>query len=179
MTSASNLSFPTVARGFNASPRDREAQTARPSPRGEPTAEEQAARAVTRTDGGMLVLAAPGVPPVKLGPYPNPDVLRARLAAVRQFVAALIRSACPPTPHAESSPKRRQDGGFAADSDLHQMTDDGCPLSPDPTRWVDADWRDSPETEGTARVNDSALRPSDSPRPVDGNARPPGVPDPG
>ena len=43
------------------------------------------------------------------------------------------------------------DGGYPADSDLHQMSDDGCPLSPDPARWADPEWRDDPaegETPG-------------------------------
>jgi hypothetical protein len=35
------------------------------------------------------------------------------------------------------------DGGFPFDCDLHQMTDDGCPLVPDPARWADEDWRDN------------------------------------
>ena len=35
------------------------------------------------------------------------------------------------------------DGGYPLDSDLEQMTDDGCPLAPDPARWADADWRDN------------------------------------
>jgi hypothetical protein len=37
----------------------------------------------------------------------------------------------------------RADGGYPFDSDLHNMTDDGCPLIPDPTRWTDPDWRDT------------------------------------
>jgi len=36
------------------------------------------------------------------------------------------------------------DGGYPLDSDLHQMTDDGGPLVPDPARWADPDWRDDP-----------------------------------
>lgn len=35
------------------------------------------------------------------------------------------------------------DGGYAVDSDLHQMTDDGCPHGPNPTRWNDPEWRDN------------------------------------
>jgi hypothetical protein len=38
---------------------------------------------------------------------------------------------------------RKSDGGYPLDSDLHNMTDDGCPLVPDPARWADADWRDN------------------------------------
>jgi len=38
---------------------------------------------------------------------------------------------------------RTADGGYPIDSDLHNMTDDGCPLFPDPARWDDADWRDN------------------------------------
>lgn len=33
------------------------------------------------------------------------------------------------------------DGGHPVDSDLHQMTDDGCPLAP--ARPADQDWRDN------------------------------------
>jgi hypothetical protein len=35
------------------------------------------------------------------------------------------------------------DGGYPIDSDLHQMTDDGGPQTPDPARWSDPDWRDN------------------------------------
>lgn len=35
------------------------------------------------------------------------------------------------------------DGGYPIDSDLHNMTDDGCPLTPDPSRWIDHDWKDN------------------------------------
>jgi len=35
------------------------------------------------------------------------------------------------------------DGGYPVDSDLHQMSDEGCPHSPDPARWADPDWRDN------------------------------------
>ena len=38
---------------------------------------------------------------------------------------------------------RTADGGYPLDSDLHNMTDDGCPLFPDPARWADTDWRDN------------------------------------
>ena len=34
------------------------------------------------------------------------------------------------------------DGGYPADSDLHQMSDDGGPVGPDPARWSDPTWRD-------------------------------------
>ena len=44
---------------------------------------------------------------------------------------------------------RAADGGYPVDSDLHQMTDDGCPLVPDPARWADAAWRDQPGELGT------------------------------
>jgi hypothetical protein len=37
----------------------------------------------------------------------------------------------------------KADGGYPLDSDLDQMTDDGCPLVPDPARWSDAAWRDN------------------------------------
>ena len=37
------------------------------------------------------------------------------------------------------------DGGYPLDSDLHSMADDGCPLTPDPMRWSDRDYRDSAE----------------------------------
>jgi len=40
-------------------------------------------------------------------------------------------------------PAGEPDGGYPADSDLHQMSDDGCPNSPDPARWADPDWRDN------------------------------------
>ena len=35
------------------------------------------------------------------------------------------------------------DGGYPPDNDLHNMTDDGCPLTPDPARWADDDWNDN------------------------------------
>jgi hypothetical protein len=35
------------------------------------------------------------------------------------------------------------DGGYPFDSDLHQMSDDGGPIGPDPARWADPDWRDN------------------------------------
>jgi len=40
-------------------------------------------------------------------------------------------------------------GGYPLDSDLDQMTDDGCPLAPDPARWADPEWRDNPEGSDT------------------------------
>jgi hypothetical protein len=70
---------------------------------------------------------------------------------------------------------RTADGGYPLDSDLHNMTDDGCPLYPDPARWADADWRDnlgeldtfSGPLEGPAVPADLARQPrgrTDSPR---------------
>src|SRR5438477_688737 len=41
------------------------------------------------------------------------------------------------------TPDPPADGGYPFDSDLHQMTDDGGPLAPDPARWADPDWRDN------------------------------------
>ena len=35
------------------------------------------------------------------------------------------------------------DGGYPIDRDLHQMTDDGGPQTPNPARWSDPDWRDN------------------------------------
>lgn len=35
------------------------------------------------------------------------------------------------------------DGGYPLDSDLHQMSNDGGPVGPDPARWADPDWRDN------------------------------------
>jgi hypothetical protein len=35
------------------------------------------------------------------------------------------------------------DGGYPLDSDLHNMTDDGCPLTTDPARWTDDNRRDN------------------------------------
>lgn len=35
------------------------------------------------------------------------------------------------------------DGGYPVDSDLHQMSDDGGPVGPDPARWGDPEWRDN------------------------------------
>lgn len=144
MTNTPDAGPPAAERSPAPTPRCREDSVTRPAAGGVWTADAQAERAVTRAAGGRtLVLAAPGVPPVTLGPYPNPAVLRTLLAAVRRFVAAMIRSSRPPLPAVGP----RADGGFAADSELHQMTDDGCPLSPDPTRWADADWRDLPDAE--------------------------------
>lgn len=52
------------------------------------------------------------------------------------------------------------DGGYPADSDLHQMSDDGGPVGPDPARWVDPDWRDP--------VDGRVATPPASHPPVDG-----------
>jgi hypothetical protein len=41
-------------------------------------------------------------------------------------------------------PRPPTDGGYPVDSDLHQMSDDGCPHGPNPARWADPDWRDDP-----------------------------------
>ena len=41
-----------------------------------------------------------------------------------------------------TTPDPPADGGYPLDGDLHQMTDDGGPLVPDPARWADGDWRD-------------------------------------
>ena len=35
------------------------------------------------------------------------------------------------------------DGGYPLDGDLYRMTDDGCPLVPDPARRAVDDWRDN------------------------------------
>jgi hypothetical protein len=35
------------------------------------------------------------------------------------------------------------DGGYPIDSDFQQLTDDGCPLTPDPSLWGAEDWRDN------------------------------------
>lgn len=35
------------------------------------------------------------------------------------------------------------DGGYPADRQLHQMSDDGGPVGPDPARWGDPVWRDN------------------------------------
>ena len=35
------------------------------------------------------------------------------------------------------------DRGYPFDSDLHNMTDDGGPLIPDPSRWTGPGWRDN------------------------------------
>jgi hypothetical protein len=40
-------------------------------------------------------------------------------------------------------------GGYPIDSDLHQMTDDGCPLVPDPARWADPVWQDECDRHAT------------------------------
>jgi hypothetical protein len=39
------------------------------------------------------------------------------------------------------TPDQSADGGNPIDSDLHQMTDDGGPQTPDPA-WANADWGD-------------------------------------
>ena len=44
------------------------------------------------------------------------------------------------------------DGGYPADTDLHQMTDDGGPLTPDPARWDDPTWRDAMAGQRRGRV---------------------------
>ena len=48
-------------------------------------------------------------------------------------------------PNADGAPTA--DGGYPVDGDLEQMTDDGCPLTPDPARWADPDWRDETAAE--------------------------------
>ena len=62
---------------------------------------------------------------------------------------------------------RTADGGYPLDSELHQMTDDGCPLIPDPARWADADWRDnlgeSDTFEGAAKWKDISVVPKKEP----------------
>src|SRR4051794_29847808 len=42
-----------------------------------------------------------------------------------------------------TGPGPTADGGYPVDSDLHQMSDDGGPVGPDPARWADPDWRDN------------------------------------
>jgi hypothetical protein len=62
----------------------------------------------------------------------------------------------PRPPTADTAPP--PDGGYAVDGDLNQMTDDGCPHNPDPTRWADPDWRDEPAAESAGgRDNLGAL----------------------
>lgn len=51
-------------------------------------------------DGQRLMLTAAGAASVTLGPYPNPAVARERLAAVRQFVTALLQVSTPDGPAA-------------------------------------------------------------------------------
>lgn len=46
------------------------------------------------------------------------------------------------------------DGGYPADSDLHRMTDDGAPLSPDPIRWADPRWGDNAVDSSVHPVQD-------------------------
>lgn len=143
-----------------------------PAPGTALTADERAEQVVTAaTDEGMLVLNAPGAPPVTLGPYPNPGVLRGRVTAVRRFAAALIRSAHPvTTPRAPKRAKRRssgrtRDGGYPADSDLHRMADDGGPLSSDPARWTDPAWCDTPDGGRASPASGTPLRASPAPPP--------------
>lgn len=115
-----------------------------------PTADELAARAVSLADNGGLVLTAPGVAPVLLGPCPNPALAKERLTAVRRFASALISTAnsgartcdAPVRPTGHRSATASTDGGYPADSDLHQMSDDGGPVGPDPARWTDPIWQD-------------------------------------
>lgn len=55
------------------------------------------------------------------------------------------------------------DGGYPADRDLHQMSDDGGPAGPDPARWSDPEWRDGGADDRTAVLPDpgtTAGRPS-------------------
>jgi len=56
----------------------------------------------------------------------------------------------------------RLDDKHPFDCDLSQMTDDGCPLTPDPTRWSDVEYRDntveSPaETDGALLIATSGI----------------------
>ena len=44
------------------------------------------------------------------------------------------------------------DGGYPADTDLHQMTDDGGLHTPDPARWADPAWRDAIAGQRPGRV---------------------------
>jgi hypothetical protein len=45
------------------------------------------------------------------------------------------------------------DGGYPVDQDLSQMSDDGCPLAPDPARWADAEWRsEAGQGQSSARL---------------------------
>jgi hypothetical protein len=71
---------------------------------------------------------------------------------MRRFFTGLLDEAHRgPRPPTAAPPA---DGGYPADSDLHQMTDDGCPLGPDPARWADPEWRDDP-AEGSAGGQDN------------------------
>lgn len=109
-------------------------------------------------DGRWLVLWAPGTGRVTLGPYHNPAVAKQRLAEVRGFAAALIRSAAVGAPEGgRPLPPRTTDGGYPIDSDLHQMTDDGGPLSPDPARWADPLWSDDPNACDTHLVEGAGV----------------------
>jgi hypothetical protein len=78
------------------------------------------------------------------------------------------------------TPKPPGDGGYPFDSDLHQMSDDGGPVGPDPARWADPVWRDSfgeldtfadDEPSGAAPASDSAT----SWTPITGGMPPEGV----
>lgn len=40
------------------------------------------------------------------------------------------------------------DGGYPTDRELHQMSDDGGPVGPDPARWSDPAWRDDADDGG-------------------------------
>ena len=53
-------------------------------------------------------------------------------------------------PHITRGPPA--DGGYPADNDLHQMSDDGGPVGPDPARWYDPEWRDDAEEDGDIHV---------------------------
>jgi hypothetical protein len=50
------------------------------------------------------------------------------------------------------------DGGYPIDGDLHQMTDDGCPLNPDPARWVDPADKDKIRARLQAALNPDPAR---------------------
>lgn len=40
------------------------------------------------------------------------------------------------------TPRAKRPARQPADGDLSRMTDDGCPLFPDPARWTDPRWQD-------------------------------------
>jgi hypothetical protein len=71
------------------------------------------------------------------------------------------------------------DGGYPVDSDLHQQTDDGCPLTPDPTRWADSEWQDGGCEQVAQAASDpagdlpaaGAVTASDTPSPGAGRSR--------